>query len=95
MGEADFDAEFDRLGEAEVADRLVHRDYAEERRIYALRWLGDRGLARALAQADAARARLDAERSAALARRWASLAVALFAGLIVATLALLRHGMIR
>ena len=39
--------EFERLGEAEVEDRLRHNYYADYQRAYALRWLSDKSLWRA------------------------------------------------
>ena len=60
MGDENPFAEFERLGEAEVFERLIHKRFEEVRRVYALRWLSERGLARAVAADRAARARVAA-----------------------------------
>ena len=41
-------AEFEALGEAEVADRLARHAYDNVRRVYALQWLNQRSLNRML-----------------------------------------------
>ena len=86
-------AEFERLGEAEVLECLIHKRFKEERRVYALRWLGERGLARALAADRAARAHVVALAKARRDRQ-AILAGALFLLLALAVLALFRHGLL-
>jgi hypothetical protein len=59
-------AAFDALGEAEVTRRVEHNTYPDDQRAYALRWLAERGLARAEAEA----ALIDAgEREQRLTRR--------------------------
>ena len=39
-------ADFEALGEAEVLDRLERKLYPEAARIYAIRWLNDKAIAR-------------------------------------------------
>jgi hypothetical protein len=53
MGGEEFDAEFERLGEVEVIDRIIHNSYEQYMRAYALRWLANRAMARVLAQEEA------------------------------------------
>lgn len=47
MGEQDkIIAEFETLGEAEVAQRIEHKLYQDPARAYAMRWLNEKGMAR-------------------------------------------------
>ena len=75
-----------------MLEHLIHKRFKEERRVYALRWLGERGLARAVAADRAARARVVAALAKARRDRWATLAGVLFLLLATAALALFRHG---
>jgi hypothetical protein len=86
-------AEFERLGEAEVFKRLLDKRFQEERRVYALRWLSERGLARAVAVDQAGRARVAAALEAVRFLRFVVVALTVLS-LVLAAVAL-SHRVIR
>lgn len=82
MDSAGETAEFEALGETEVARRLRLRAFSEPTRARATRWLNAVGMAKlASAQAEAGRQLLSSEAVAAarVSRRWSALAIAMSA----------------
>ena len=69
MGGEELHAEFGRLGEAVVLERITSKAYDQYTRAHALRWLSDRALARVVAEEGAIKARLATQARARGLRR--------------------------
>ena len=69
MGGEELHAEFERLGEAVVLQRITGKAYDQYTRAHALRWLSDRALARVVAEEGTIKARLATQARARGLRR--------------------------
>jgi hypothetical protein len=69
MGGEELHAEFERLGEAVVLERITGKAYDQYTRAHALRWLSDRALARVVAGEETIEARLATQARARGLRR--------------------------
>jgi uncharacterized membrane protein len=92
MGGEELRAEFERLGEVAVIERIMKGTYDRYRRAYALRWLSDHALARVQKEETALNRRLAAAKAVRPDLRLTLLAVVAIFVLVAALIWLKTHG---